>query len=189
MAEALAVGVEKIIRSADVSMRSAVLRDLRARFSPKDPVQVAESGSQADMEPPAPIVAAITAAAVAVLPQPPLEREESLEAATPEQSSRDGSAMYDRLQAWEVRKEARLEAERQKAEEKMRATLKKTPSSSGAYAHVQSVIKKERIALEDVRVTEAETRAGEAVIAKEHAERVADVCREQVTRTQHFFLT
>lgn len=44
---ALAGGVEQILRSKEVAVRTGVLRDLRARFAPKDPPAKADAGVQA----------------------------------------------------------------------------------------------------------------------------------------------
>ena len=44
---ALAGGVEQILRSKEVAARTGVLRDLRARFAPKDPPAKADAGVQA----------------------------------------------------------------------------------------------------------------------------------------------
>eukprot|EP00965_Chrysotila_dentata_P143000 4725569-Pleurochrysis_carterae.AAC.5 len=44
---ALASSVERVLRSGDLAMRSSVLRDLRARFSPKDKPAGVDAGVQA----------------------------------------------------------------------------------------------------------------------------------------------
>lgn len=204
MATTLASGVEKIIRSPDIAMRSAVLRDLRVRFAPKVPPKKSEFGCQADMEPPA---------KQQRLDEPTLGEVEEVEsesdASTPREDSLEegstgsenlpataaarnknkgglSSAMYDRLKAWEARKEARLEAERKKADQEIQKEMEKRSNRPALklYAHVESVIKKERTALENARVAQAEAIAHEALMAKEHAERVAEHERMQANMSE-----
>ena len=181
MASALTGSVEKIIRSPDLAMRSAVLRDLRARFAPKTLPTCAEFGCQAEVDPPvkqqrlskAERLANDIATAIPVPPSPPRAASAGSVKAKPrpgsawrsaiapppgEQTGGEGSAMYDRLKLWEARREERLEVVRQKAHDKAHATFTRNQPVSKLYAHVESAIKRERVALEDSRVNEAETR-------------------------------
>jgi len=212
MASTLAAAVEKIIRSPDLSMRSAVLRDLRVRFTAKTSTTKAEFGCQTDIEPPAKQQRVSRAEG----PSISVAREEAHDTAEPPSAAATGEVhstetasggtpsgsvnasvggaaevgvsrgMYDRLKAWEARKEARLEMERKKADDDLQKELEKRSARPAAklYAHVESVIKKERNALENARVSQAEAMAHEALMAKEHAERVAEHERMQASMSE-----
>jgi hypothetical protein len=211
MAATLSAAVEKIIRSPDVSMRSAVLRDLRVRFAPKMPTKQAEFGCQTDTEPLAKQQRVSSAESFSTYAAdeeahhtagPPSAAApgdvHSIETASveppPGSAGTDTGAaqagisrgMYDRLKAWEARKEARLEMERKKAVDELQKELEKRSTRPAAklYTHVESVIKKERIALENARVAQAEAIAHEALMAKEHAERVAEHERLQASMSE-----
>jgi len=96
--------------------------------------------------------------------------------------------MYERLKAWEEKKQARLAKERQKAEDEEKQRIEKARaarvSSSTLYSHVESKIKRERVAVDDARVAVAETAAQEAIVAREHAERAAEHDRRQAVAAE-----
>eukprot|EP00967_Tisochrysis_lutea_P127763 scaffold217768_cov26-Tisochrysis_lutea.AAC.1 len=191
IASTLAAGVEEIIRSREIAIRSAVLEDLRARFVSNDPPKRLELNIDAD---------GMLFKSGGLAKSEPTDVEQLLKEdfqgnlqetkgkGADEESSTgleylpaaksSPSTLYERQKAWEARKEARLEAERKKADEAVQKELQKRPDPHRPgvklYAHVESVLKKERVALENARVAQAEAIAHEALMAKEHAEKVAE---------------
>lgn len=213
MAKTLAAGVEKIISSSDISMRSAVVRDLRARFLTKEKPTQAEAGCQVELGgPPAKqqriskenkLEEAPFQWPSAKLPALALEEEEPEsepeEAEAHPSSTKEANsaaalkagvstAMYERLKAWEDRKKARVERERKRAEEEERKELEKRgtarPASSNLYAHIESKIKKERVSYDDTRVAQADAKAMEESHARELAEKVAEYERQQAVAAE-----
>jgi len=196
MAATLSSGVEKIVRSSDVPVRTAVLKDLRVRFRPREDPTLATVGCQAELEPPAKQPRHASDEAVPPPqppPQPPPPSED--EAVPPPASLSSVSSattaprdMYERLKAWEEKKQARLAKERQKAEDEEKQRIEKARaarvSSSTLYSHVESKIKRERVAVDDARVAVAETAAQEAIVARELAERAAEHDRRQAVAAE-----
>lgn len=206
---ALAAGVEKVIRNADISMRSMVLRDLRARFTPQDRPECLEKGCQASSprekkskaiahsEAVAPELSEAAAPAVRpkVLPSRDAEatsdssacaasEKAQVNAVAPgEQGSAtpnvpQGGAMtvaiYERLRAWEARKQERVDLERQRREEKEQHAISAAVQgrkSGVKYSHVQSAIKAERKKEEDNKLAQAEQRVEAEAQQRIQAER------------------
>jgi len=140
LSSTLASGVERVIRSPDLAMRSATLRDLRARFAPaeKDASKFADAGTQ--MSPKLRRKAASTPKAIHELatenaPPPTMNKSAStadVPTATCDAESDEvkrknlqrASAVVERLRAWESRKAARIAAERErKSENEMKALI------------------------------------------------------------------
>jgi len=160
----LTTSVERILRNSDLSMRTGVLRDLRARFAPKEKVEMVEQGTQVSglkkkagnendtsaedstpyssmSEPTSQNIATAEVAAA----EPKLSATQ-IASATGKQPA--GSAMtvaiYERLKAWEAQKKKRIEQERVREEEREKqSTAPPKRRSSARYEHVQSVLKKE----------------------------------------------
>ena len=150
LSSTLASGVERVIRSPDLAMRSATLRDLRARFAPaeKDSSKFADAGTQ--MSPKLRRKAASTPKAIHELatenaPPPTMNKSASTAdvptvPATCEGESDEAkrknlqraSALVERLRAWESRKAARIAAERErKSENEMKALIPEVRARCG----------------------------------------------------------
>ena len=224
---ALAGGVAKVIRCEDLSLRTGVLRDLRARFVPPEPSAGVDCGVQTWSErasprpkrkpkkvaedPPAADAAAKAAAAV-VAPAPaavgvaaaaagfaraaarPASAVAMSTAAADgdDASSRPASALpkvsafHQRQMMWQSKKLIKIAEKKVDKENKEReVTLPPMRKKMlGQYAHVESVLKRERVKEEDTRVNAAERRADEEAEARMAAERVAKEAVKEKQRIQ-----
>ena len=224
---ALAGGVAKVIRCEDLSLRTGVLRDLRARFVPPEPSAGVDCGVQTWSErasprpkrkpkkvvddPPAADAAAKAAAAV-VAPAPaavgvaaaaagfaraaarPASAVAISSAAADgdDASSRPASALpkvsafHQRQMMWQSKKLIKIAEKKVDKENKEReVTLPPMRKKMlGQYAHVESVLKRERVKEEDTRVNAAERRADEEAEARMAAERVAKEAVKEKQRIQ-----
>lgn len=187
---ALAAGLERVIRSTDLGLRSMVVRDLRARFGAAEqsakPV-TNEQGTQVGG------MRSMRSGASSFEASEQMDGGGSKEAgntdsavSTAAAASGDENsttnlkaphtvAIYDRLKAWEARKQKRVEEERKKREESAReevAQRKEARRSSvaGQYGHVESVMKLERQREEDQKLATAEKAIEHEVQARTQVE-------------------
>lgn len=195
ISQELAGGVEEILRTKDLSLRAGVLRDLRARFVVKAPpakvdaeVQTTQprerkqkaSKEQGNGEEPV------------VEPKPEAaadggSEETPLEEGTPRKLHRAFS-FADRQIAWEVKKLAKIQAEREEKERREKESSPAVPTTRKAvpnlYAHVQSAIKLQRKEEETGKLQEAaatieQERRARAAIEGKAAELTAELSAVQ----------
>jgi len=203
IATALSAGVEKVIRSNDVSLRSRTMRDLRSRFITEKP-KTAEQATQADINPAPATVAEVAPEAIGMDWTSEVDADAAApDAAAPDAAAPDAAvpcddapaagapagaaanfAMYERLKLWEARKAARLEGERKKKEEEEAAALVAPPKrrSSLKYAHVVSAVRAEREGEDAKKLAAAEQRALEEAEAREAAEEQLAAHRQEAAR-------
>uniref|UniRef100_A0A7S4BD06 Uncharacterized protein n=1 Tax=Chrysotila carterae TaxID=13221 RepID=A0A7S4BD06_CHRCT len=202
---ALASSVERVLRSGDLAMRSSVLRDLRARFSPKDKpagvdagVQVAvpalkskKSKGDLELKPGTPDTVSCDEISLRSAKEENEDEgaKETTDAAVSKPSANMTVAIYERLKNWEAQKLAKLERERLRAVEKEAKELvpdKNTMRKSTArYSQVESAIKVERKAAEEQKLAEVGVKLHEEAEARIHAEMLlthSESMREQLVQ-------
>lgn len=142
----LSAGMEKVVRSEDVSMRSGVIRDLRARFAPPEKSATADASTDCEGLPKRPKLSRSSASSMnsletetpsspnrtaeeasrslPLLPAlkmnaPPAKTEAGAEAGG-KKALKPGPAVaiYDRMKLWEAQKETRIRDERKKQDDK-----------------------------------------------------------------------
>lgn len=142
----LSAGIEKVVRSEAISMRSGVIRDLRARFAPPEKSATADASTDCEGLPKRPKLSRSNASstnsietetpsspnrtaveASMSLPMlrllktklPPAEAKADSEAGD-KKSLKPGPAVaiYERMKLWEAQKETRIRDERKKQDDK-----------------------------------------------------------------------
>lgn len=173
----LACGVERILRTPDLSCRAATLRDLRARFDVKENKATVDAGTQCERRSTPRRPSNVAAAAPAPEPAAKVEEkaaesaEKGEEAVDEKQAKelRQASAVVQRLREWEKRRASRLSVAVEKQAEKeikeampSEAEVALRRRASLRYSHVESAIKKELREEEESKVAAAEKRADDA---------------------------
>lgn len=188
IAQSLAGGVEEILRSKDLSLRAGVLRDLRARFVVQAP-PVKVDGETQTVQPRERKPKASEEPVVEPKPEAAANGSGALEAATqgipfdgmPTKLQRAFS-FADRQIAWEVKKLAKIQKEREEKEAREKEAAPLQPNKKGPlnlYSHVQSAIKMARQEEEGTKLVESERRVQEEKSARTAAEgRLAELAAE-----------
>ena len=184
---ALATSISQVVDSKDLALRNTVISDLRMRFKPPDPPAKVDASAQAALSP-------LRAPQTSVSDQNPksevvdMSKEKENELTRPVVSTlRSGpsDAVYDRMKVWQARKNAKLQLQAQaKEKEVVRKLQPLRARPNDKYAHVVSVLQRERQAASNARVAEAEKKSVVSEQRAQEAEAKAEFEREERARMQ-----